>query len=59
MNDQCYTLFFYGRDDPRDCVVIGQDTKPVAYVLATDAFLTLTTRTTVSPIFHANGLANG
>ena len=30
-----YDLFFTGRDDPRSCVVIGEDTKPVYFCFET------------------------
>ncbi|KAK0210576.1 hypothetical protein DFS33DRAFT_1370995 [Desarmillaria ectypa] len=29
MADPTYDLFFTGRDDPRSCVIIGEDTKPI------------------------------
>jgi len=30
-----YDLFFTGRDDPRSCVIIGEDTKPVYFCFET------------------------
>ena len=30
-----YNLFFTGRDDPRSCVIIGEDTKPVYFCFET------------------------
>ena len=29
MSDPTYDLFFTGRDDPRCCVIIGENTKPI------------------------------
>lgn len=30
-----FDLFFTGRDDPRRCVIIGEDTRPVYYCFET------------------------
>ncbi|KAF9009411.1 hypothetical protein BDQ17DRAFT_1235893 [Cyathus striatus] len=30
-----YDLFFTGRDDPRSCVIIGEDTKPIYFCFET------------------------
>ena len=43
-----YDLYFTGRDDPRSCVVIGEDTKPIYLVFETSHVPT--TRTTVSSV---------
>ncbi|KAH0584340.1 hypothetical protein H2248_009882 [Termitomyces sp. 'cryptogamus'] len=44
-----YNLFFTGRDDPRCCVIIGEDTKPVYLCFETPerGMLMSNTRTTV------------
>jgi len=35
MASNTYDLFFTGRDDPRSCVIIGEDTKPVYFCFET------------------------
>ncbi|KAJ4000054.1 hypothetical protein F5050DRAFT_693989 [Lentinula boryana] len=35
MSEPTYDLFFTGKDDPRNCVVIGEDTKPVFFSFET------------------------
>ncbi|KAJ3906420.1 hypothetical protein F5879DRAFT_645428 [Lentinula edodes] len=35
MGEPTYDLFFTGQDDPRNCVVIGEDTKPVFFSFET------------------------
>jgi len=35
MASSTYDLFFTGRDDPRSCVIIGEDTKPVYFCFET------------------------
>ncbi|KAF8959076.1 hypothetical protein BDZ97DRAFT_1906324 [Flammula alnicola] len=35
MASTTYDLFFTGRDDPRSCVIIGEDTKPVYFCFET------------------------
>jgi hypothetical protein len=42
----CYDLFFTGKDDPRGCIIIGEDTEPIYLVFETTHIPT--TRTTVS-----------
>lgn len=45
---ETYDLFFTGKDDPRTCVIIGEDTKPVFFSFETfDRDLTVNTRTIV------------
>jgi hypothetical protein len=47
-----YDLFFTGRDDPRRCIIIGEDVKPVYFCFETpERGLMPCTRTTVI-IFH-------
>jgi len=47
-----YDLFFTGRDDPRSCVIIGEDTKPVYFCFETsDRNLMLNVRTIVRLIW--------
>jgi len=41
-----YDLYFTGKDDPRGCIMIGEDTKPVYLVFET-SYMPMT-RTTVS-----------
>ena len=44
-----YDLFFTGRDDPRRCVIIGEDVKPVYFCFETpERGLMPCTRTTVT-----------
>ncbi|KAJ3864057.1 hypothetical protein EV359DRAFT_41907 [Lentinula novae-zelandiae] len=47
MGEPTYDLFFTGQDDPRNCVVIGEDTKPVFFSFETFQ-RDLSTRTMVS-----------
>jgi hypothetical protein len=47
-----YNLFFTGRDDPRSCVIIGEDTKPVYFCFETsERNLMPNIRTMVSFLF--------
>lgn len=50
MASTTYDLFFTGRDDPRSCVIIGEDTKPVYFCFETAErnLLTPNVRTMVS-----------
>ncbi|KIK59837.1 hypothetical protein GYMLUDRAFT_44305 [Collybiopsis luxurians FD-317 M1] len=49
MNDITYDLFFTGKDDPRACVIIGEDTKPVFFSFETfDRGLAYNTQTIVT-----------
>lgn len=43
-----YNLFFTGRDDPRNCVVIGEDAVPRFFCFETPERQINVTRTTVS-----------
>ncbi|KAJ7582847.1 hypothetical protein C8J56DRAFT_233173 [Mycena floridula] len=46
MSDETFDLFFTGRDDPRRCVIIGEDTKPIYLCFETpERGLMLSTRT--------------
>ncbi len=48
MSDPTYDLFFTGKDDPRRCVVIGEDTKPIYLCFETsERGVTMNTRTLV------------
>lgn len=48
MSDTTYDLFFTGKDDPRSCVIIGEDTKPVYFCFETpEPGLVSSIRTTV------------
>lgn len=50
MADTTYDLFFTGRDDPRKCVIIGEDTKPIYLCFETpERGLLFNTRTMVCP----------
>lgn len=50
MTTPTYNLFFTGRDDPRSCVIIGEDTKPVYFCFETSErnLIMSNTRTIVS-----------
>jgi len=43
-----FEIYFTGRDDPRDCIIIGEDTKPVFFEFDTQYSSPSTVRTTVS-----------
>ena len=43
-----YDLFFTGRDDPRGCIVIGEDTKPIYFCFETAEKALSCARTIVS-----------
>jgi hypothetical protein len=46
-----YDLFFTGRDDPRCCIIIGEDTKPIYLCFETpERGITPNTRTMVSHV---------
>ncbi|KAF8232310.1 hypothetical protein L208DRAFT_1272732 [Tricholoma matsutake] len=48
MSPNTYDLFFTGRDDPRRCVIIGEDTKPIYFCFETlERGLIPCTRTTL------------
>jgi hypothetical protein len=47
MADRAYTLFFTGNDDPRHCIIIGEDTKPIYIEFQTTISSLSDTRTTV------------
>jgi len=48
MSPTTYDLFFTGRDDPRRCVIIGEDIKPIYFYFETsERGLTSCTRTTL------------
>src|SRR5262245_50760706 len=48
MADSAYTLFFTGNDDPRNCIIIGEDTQPIYIEFQTTISSLSDTRTTVS-----------
>ncbi|KAJ8597905.1 hypothetical protein M405DRAFT_2050 [Rhizopogon salebrosus TDB-379] len=43
-----FQICFSGRDDPRDCIIIGNDTKPVYFEFETQYLSPSTVRTTIS-----------
>jgi hypothetical protein len=45
-----FQICFSGRDDPRDCIIIGNDTKPVYFEFETQYLSPSTVRTTVSVV---------
>jgi len=45
-----YTLFFTGRDDPRGCIIIGEDTKPIYFCFETAEKSVSCARTIVSRV---------
>lgn len=47
MPSTTYDLFFTGRDDPRNCVIIGEDVKPVYFCFETERNLMANVRTIV------------
>lgn len=46
-----FMLYFTGRDDPRDCIIMGEDTKPVFIEFQTPNCYISDVRTTVSRVF--------
>ena len=50
MTSTTYDIFFTGRDDPRSCFIIGEDTKPIYFCFETTErnLLTPNLRTMVS-----------
>ncbi|KAJ3977187.1 hypothetical protein EV361DRAFT_788937 [Lentinula raphanica] len=56
MSEPTYNLFFTGKDDPRNCVVIGEDTKPVFFSFETFQRDQVSTRTIVSSVTRGKDL---
>ena len=48
MASDTYDLFFTGRDDPRGCLIIGEDTKPIYFCFETAVKHLSAARTIVS-----------
>lgn len=52
MTSTTYDLFFTGRDDPRSCIIIGEDSRPVYFCFeTTERNLMLNVRTMVSGVY--------
>jgi len=47
MANRTFDLYFTGKDDPRDCIVIGEDTKPIYIEFQTPNWQSTEARTTV------------
>ncbi|OJA13723.1 hypothetical protein AZE42_02946 [Rhizopogon vesiculosus] len=58
-----FEIYFTGRDDPRDCIIIGEDMQPVFFEFETQCLSPSTVRTTISsnrnPVAAFDWGANG